>query len=215
MAQFREAYASMVTRLESVEQRVAALEEKQVVTVEESAKTKELERTIMQLRADLNDRDQEALLSDLEIGQLPEEKGENVAHAVTVHASRLGVKLEERDVVFAERVGPPAKETGGRPRRIVVRLARRELRDDLLRAARVRRTLTAADGARVYINERLTKTNRQLFHRVREECRKLCWRYTWTRRGRIYVRQDDGSSAFQLRSDEDVDRVLGRTNPSS
>jgi hypothetical protein len=142
----------------------------------------------------------------------------SVVQSVTVLAARLGVPLEARDVVFAERVGAPPAE-GGRARRVVVRLARRQVRDDLLRAARVRRTGAAADkGPRVFLNERLTRPNRQLFHRVREECRELKWRYSWTRRGRICARQGDGTPVFQFRSEEDISRVFGsrRTDlPSS
>ncbi|CAK1588908.1 unnamed protein product [Parnassius mnemosyne] len=104
----------------------------------------ELEKTVNLLKQELNDRDQEALLSDLEIGHLPEEKGENITHTISVLAVRLGVPLEERDVVFAERVGAAplslsVSTEGGiaiRARRVVVRLARRSLRDELLRAAR-------------------------------------------------------------------------------
>lgn len=212
MREFRKEMTQLLgalrSRMDTVERRLDALEQAGP-GVAVPGGTADLERTIVELKQELNDRDQEALLSDLEIGQLPEESGTSVAQSVTVMAARLGVQLEERDIVFAERVGPPAKEAGGRPRRVVVRLARRGLRDELLRAARVRRTLTAADGARVYVNERLTRFNRQLFHRVREECRRLRWRYSWTRRGRIYVRQADGSPVFQLRSDADVERVLG------
>lgn len=168
----------------------------------------ELERTVSELRLQLNERDQEALLSDLEIGQLPEAKGENVVHSVTVLAGRLGVTLEERDIVFAERVGAPPAE-GERARRVVVRLARRQLRDQLLQAARVRRTVMAESGGRVFINERLTRSNRLLFHRVREECRRMQWRYSWTRRGRIFARKADGAQVFQLRSLDDITRVFG------
>jgi hypothetical protein len=53
----------------------------------------------------LADRDREALLADLEVGMLPEEKGVSVVQSVTVLAARLGVPLERQDVVFAERVG--------------------------------------------------------------------------------------------------------------
>ncbi|KAL0860142.1 hypothetical protein ABMA27_010449 [Loxostege sticticalis] len=130
-----------------------------------------LERTVTELRLELNGWDQDALLADLEIGQLPEAKGENVMHSVIVLAGRLGVTLDERDVVFAERVGaPPAEAGGAHARRVVLRLARRQLRDDLLQAARVRRGLTGEGGARVFVNERLTHANRQLFRHVREEC---------------------------------------------
>ncbi|KOB75143.1 Uncharacterized protein OBRU01_08794 [Operophtera brumata] len=79
-------------------------------------------------------------MSDIEIGHRPEEKGENVLHAVTVLAAKLGVALEERDVVFAERVcvtqGAGARAEAPRERRVVVRLARHHLRDQLLQAAR-------------------------------------------------------------------------------
>ncbi|KOB51985.1 Zinc finger DNA binding protein, partial [Operophtera brumata] len=179
-------------------------------------------RTVAQLKIELNERDQEALQSDLEIGHLPEEKGESVLHAVTVLAAKLGVTLEARDVVYAERVGVTqgagAEGEVRRERRVVVRLARRHLRDQLLQAARVRRTLTASDagcataavaGPRIFLNERLTRANRQLFHRVREECRKLQWRFSWTKRGRIYARQADGKQAYPIRSEADLLRVFG------
>lgn len=206
--QLREALTAERTRLDGIEERVAKLEERQTTDV--PGRTAELERTITQLRHELNDRDQEALLSDLEIGQLPEEKGENTVHSVKVLAAQLGVALEERDVVFAERVGaPPGGASEGRARRVVVRLARRHLRDELLQAARVRRSVAGAAGGRIFLNERLTRPNRQLFYRVREECRRLQWRYSWTKRGRIFARQDDGKPAFQLRTQDDFTRVFG------
>ncbi|CAG9790313.1 unnamed protein product [Diatraea saccharalis] len=213
MAVLRESFSA---RLEGVEQRLGALEQHHPDPGTGGAA--ELERTITKLKQELNDRDQEALLSDLEIGRLPEDKGVSVAQSVIVLAGRLRVTLEQRDVAFAERVGPPPAEAGGRPRRVVVCLARRQLRDELLAAARVRRTLTGPNEGRVFLNERLTRQNRQLFHLVREECKKLQWRYSWTRRGRIYVRiyaspsrprvRTDGSPAYMLKSQMNVDRVL-------
>ncbi|XP_028160586.1 uncharacterized protein LOC114353000 [Ostrinia furnacalis] len=203
-------------RLDEVEKRLEAVGRVQTEagTGAGSGVVAALERTVAELKLELNDRDQDALLADLEIGGLPDEKGESVFHSVAVLAGRLGVTLEERDVVFAERVGAPPAETGGaRPRRVVVRLARRQLRDDLLRAARVRRGATGEGGGRVYISERLTRFNRQLFYRAREECRRQQWRYSWTRRGRIFVRRSDGSQAFSLRSLDDLSRVFGQSRP--
>jgi hypothetical protein len=207
--EMRQLCESLSARLDSVEGRLEALERRDADAGPAGAE--HLERTIAELKRELNDRDQDALLSDLEIGQLPEESGVSVVQSVTVLAARLGVTLEDRDVVFAERVGAPPAE-GGRARRVVVRLARRHLRDELLRAARVRRAgLAAGSPVRVYLNERLTRPNRQIFHRVREECRRLQWRYAWTRRGRIFARQSEGSQVHQLRSENDIDRVFGVT----
>lgn len=225
MAEFRASIAGLTSRMDSIELRLEAVERGRE---ESSPEVADLRCKVALLQQELNDRDQEALLSDLEIGHLPEQRGENVVHTVSVLATKLGVVLDERDIVFAERLGVAqgagAAGEAPRARRVVVRLARRHLRDEMLQAARVRRTLTAADAgrdpsaiagatvpprARIFLNERLTRVNRQLFHRVREECRKFQWKYSWTKRGRVYVRQADGKQAYPIRSEEDVNRVFG------
>lgn len=221
MGDLRMSFAGINARLDGFEQRLEIVENQRAPASETVAK---LECTVLQLQQELNDRDQESLQADLEIGQLPEEKGENILHTVSVLSAKLGVTLEERDVVYAERMGvlQGAAAAGGeaRSRRVVVRLARRDLRDRILQAARVRRTLTAADAGRatanehhvrIFVNERLSRINRQLFHRVREECRRLQWRFSWTKRGRIYARQADGKPAYPIRSEEDLARVFGKT----
>lgn len=103
------------------------------------------------------------------------------------------------------------------PRPIVVRLTRRALRDELLRAARVRRGATTEGTGlpgiprRFFINERLTKANRHLFRRTRELAEKHKWRYAWTKDGRIFVRQYQGadSSRHRIKNDQDLIRVFG------
>lgn len=221
--EIRASLKNLVGRVDGIEQRLEAVELRQAVEATSSVKVADLEQAVFQLKHELNERDQDNLLSDLDIGHLPEEKGENVIHIVTVLAAKLGVNLNEQDVLFAERIGAVDASSssvgdttvGGRPRRVVIRLARRHLRDELLTAARVRRNLSSADiglsgpSRRVYINERLTKTNRLLFHRVREECRKRQWRYSWTKRGRIFAKQADGKQAYSFRSEVDFDRIFG------
>lgn len=108
-------------------------------------------------------------------------------------AGKLGINLTENDLVNVTRVGrvPDTAEStsSSRPRSIVVRVARRSIRDELLKAARVRRGVTT-EGAglpepprRFYVNKRLTKTYRQLFSRARELKNRCNWRYVWTRDG--------------------------------
>ncbi|KAJ0174855.1 hypothetical protein K1T71_009963 [Dendrolimus kikuchii] len=219
MAEFRSSLAGIVLRLDGLEQRISSVEQRE--TTSAIKQVAEMENVVAQLKLELNDRDQEALLTDLDIGCLPEENGENITHIVMVLGSKLGVKLETHDIVYAERVGTKhssiatgSADVGVRPRRVVVRLARRHLRDELLQAARVRRNITTLDMGlggltqRLYINERLTHANRLLFHRVRQECRKRHWRFSWTKRGRIYARQGEGMQAHSIRSDSDLLRVF-------
>ncbi|KAL4704558.1 hypothetical protein ACJJTC_012275 [Scirpophaga incertulas] len=130
MALLRESFAAFTLRLDGVERRLEVLERGQ--SQGDAARVAQLELSISALRQQLNDRDQDALLSDIEVGHLLEEKGENTVHEVMVLAGRLGVPLEARDVVFAERVGARPAEVAGRVRRVVVRLASRHLRDELM-----------------------------------------------------------------------------------
>lgn len=112
--EFRLSMSSMGSRMDGFEQGLQVVEERNdVAAAHSSAEIIELQQTVVQLKQELNERDQEALLSDLDIGHLPEEKGENTAHVVTLLAAKLGITLEQRDIVFAERVGATEANTGG------------------------------------------------------------------------------------------------------
>ncbi|CAG4957511.1 unnamed protein product [Parnassius apollo] len=68
-----------------------------------------LESTVNQLQADLNDRDQELLANDVELSGIPEESEENPTHLVLSVVTKLGVHLEEKELVHCMRVGAPAR----------------------------------------------------------------------------------------------------------
>ncbi|XP_046976633.1 uncharacterized protein LOC124542787 [Vanessa cardui] len=177
---------------------------------------------IAHLKSELNDRDQSCLTNDVEITGITERAGENLPHILGLVACKIGVQIDEKDVVYVERSGPrPAHVENSerlRPRPIVVRLARRALREQLLRAARVRRGADSSsfeidkEPKRFYINERLTRANRFLFFKAREEGHKNGWRYVWTRGGRIYARRSKETAAHRIRSEDDLMTVFGQTS---
>ncbi|XP_028166865.1 uncharacterized protein LOC114357452 [Ostrinia furnacalis] len=202
------------SRIEKLEARVYELENRS----NEHPNITSFEKTIAGLQAEIHDRDQALLLNDVEIAGCPETPNENCTHIVITLAKKIGVDIDEKDVVSAERAGPPrpAAQGGGptRPRPLAVRLTRRATRDALLRAARVRRNVTteglpgASSAHLCYINERLTKHNRQLFQKARERSRACKFKYVWTREGNVFVRQEDGKPRHRLRSEEDLERVF-------
>jgi hypothetical protein len=205
-------------RIDELTARVFAVEQQREDTT--NSTTAALEQTVADLKLDLNARDQELLCNDVEIAGIPEEKSERCCHIVLAVAQKLGVTLEERDLVSAERAGSvrraEAQDTvPPRPRPLVVRLARRALRDQLLAAARVRRDATTAglglsSAARpFYVNERLTPTNRHLFYKARSESTRIQWKYVWTREGKIYARKEHGAPRHRLRSENDIAKVFG------
>lgn len=225
MQEFRSTIANLTTsveicnrRIDELTERVEAMEERR--EKETTGDTLSLERTITELKLDINERDQELLCNDVEIAGIPEEKNEQHIHLVLSVAQKVGMKLDERDVVSAERGGPVRRATSDgepapRPRPLVVRLARRAERNELLAAARVRRDLTTAGlglssaPCRMYVNERLTPTNRQLFYKAREKSARAHWKYVWTRDGKVFARREHGSPRYRLRSEADISNVFG------
>lgn len=207
-------------RVGDVEKRVATLEQKASDTNSVSEASK-MEETITELKSQLNDRDQALFLTDIEISGVEEVKGENPLNIVSLIASKIGVSLEERDVVSVMRTGVrhTRDDASGtvnlRSRPLVVRLARRVIRDQLIKEARVRRGADTAGlnvgtvPRKFYINERLTRTNKQLFYKVREEGRRKGWRYIWTRDGCVYVRRESDTPRFRIRSDADISKIFG------
>ncbi|XP_059047374.1 uncharacterized protein LOC131842824 [Achroia grisella] len=204
----------LIARVEKIENRV------DTDTTTQSNTT--LSESIEQLKAELNERDQDLLLNDLQISCIPEQNNENVTHVVMNVAAKLGVQLADQDIVSAIRIGSLSKpdesdKKNRRPRLMVVRLARRVLRDQLLQAARVRRGATTegmdlpGPPRKFYINERLTLKNRQLFQKAREMGIRNNWRYIWTAAGKIFVRQRQGKDEprFRLRTESDLIRVFG------
>lgn len=214
-------------RADRLEERIAALERASDSRNESgSTSSNSIMAAVEQLKAHMNEKEQEALLNEVEISCVAEEKGESLPHIVMTLASKVGVQLAEQEIVSAVRVGrgPESAEAaeGGtgvaRPRIIVVRLARRALRDSLLAGARVRRGATT-EGTRLpgaprrfYINERLTRTNRQIFRQAREAAGRLNWRFVWTRNGYVFARHHQGVDAprYRLSTEADLARVFGR-----
>lgn len=219
MEKLTSALESFNGRLNNVEERMALVEKRL-----DTAINREDSVVIANLQTKINQYEQECILNDLEVTGLPEETNESPIHLASLLAKKLGVSLSEHDIVSAERVGrkilAERKEgdtTVVRPRALVIRLVRRGTRDELLRAARVRRGLdssgvaTAAAPRRVYINERLSRLNKQLFYKAREESRRLMWKFTWTKNGNIFVRRDFTQTAIRIRNQEDIERVFGNS----
>ncbi|CAG4961454.1 unnamed protein product [Parnassius apollo] len=209
--------------LEEIDTRVTKLENR-MEEREHKCKSMELENTIAEVRIQISERDQDLLANDLEISGLTEQKGEVAINTVILCARKLGLDIDHREIVHAERVGILRKSIDDinssqeqvrlGPRRIMVRMSRRALRDEFLRSARVRRTVTTeslglpGEPRRFYVNEWLTPLNRKLLGKTREAAKKAKWRYTWTKGGHIFVRKEDGKPVTRIRSEADLKRVF-------
>lgn len=238
LAQATEALTSRIVTMNqdisSIKNRVMTLENENVLLRAEltSLKEKGISQDpspalvlVENLRNEINDHEQSTLINDIEISGIPEFEGESLSHIALAVAKKLAVDIDERDLVCAMRVGSrlipshiPETQHQQRPRPIVIRLARRDLRDDFLKNARVRRGATTGDLGlpphnirTFYVNERLTKRNRVLLAKARERGRNLHWKFVWSKEGRIFARRSDSthSATNWIRSEKDIERVFG------
>lgn len=221
----RSAVRGCEDRLDNLEEAVNELQEAQKIssslTPVALQTIRALEENIVRLHRDLNERDQDLLSNDVELSCVPEEGGENPTHIVLACAAKLGVQMDVRDLVSCTRVGRPRREEGARPRQLAVRLARRDMRDAFLRAARIRRHLTTeglelkGQPRPIYVNERLTRANRQLFYTAKQTAVRMQWKYVWTKDGRIYVRREAGTAGHRIRNEADLAEIFGHDNVRS
>ncbi|PZC72841.1 hypothetical protein B5X24_HaOG210516 [Helicoverpa armigera] len=200
------------SRLEEYDTRIKTLEKREEEIIA-------LNNTITNLRDQLNSQGQASLKNELEINGIDELKNESPLHIVRVMAHKIGVTLEEYDIDFVSRVGPRRQKTDSSdapPRNLAVRFVRRYKRDEFLKAAKMRRSLTSTDidiagpTRNIFVNERLTSSNRQLFRATRNAAKAHGYKYCWIRNGAILIRKQEGNPAIHIQNMEDLEHHMGR-----
>lgn len=94
--------------------------------------------------------------------------GENSVALVTDLISRkIGVKMKKEDISTAHRLGQKINTQAPDRRNIIVKLCRRDTKNDLLRACKT------AKPANLYINENLTRKRNVIFYGLRKSKKKF------------------------------------------
>ncbi|KAJ8706320.1 hypothetical protein PYW08_010946 [Mythimna loreyi] len=201
-------------RLDEYDARIKTLEkrEEEIIT---------LNSTIVNLCEQLNAQAQSSIRNELEISGVNEFKNENPHHIIQVMAHKFGVTVEDHDIDFATRVGSrrqASKVTAEIPTRpLVIRFVRRCKRDEFLKAAKARKTMSSSDmeidgpSRNVYFNERLTQENRQLFRAAKLASKQQGYRFCWHKNGAILIRKQEGNPPIHVRNFEDLEFHLGPT----
>lgn len=182
----------------------------------------DLKSQVAVLQEQVDRQSHESLRSELDILGLTETPNENPYHLVLTTAQKIGLAMDERDLDYVRRVGPRGKEAEDRlPRPLVVSFTRRTKREEFLKQAKARRCLDSKDVAgsgperKMYVNERLTTGNRQLFRTARIWTKDQGFKHCWVRNGMVYVRKGegrDGSPAIPIRTSEDLQRMSAKNN---
>ncbi|CAG9782468.1 unnamed protein product [Diatraea saccharalis] len=92
-----------VSEVKELRTRVEQLENRSGCdAISDYAHSSPLVNTIESLKAELNERDQELLLNDIEVTCVPEQRVESLQHIVMTLASKVGVQLGQQDCAEAQ-----------------------------------------------------------------------------------------------------------------
>lgn len=162
-------------------------------------------------------QDQWVRLQNIEISGLPENKEERTIDIIMQLAEHVGVPIKSDDVEFAHRVQTQQQNNSHLPRNIVARLKQRSTKDAIVAAARKLRGInlhdlglqtTTSPKSKIYINEHLTKYNKNLLKQCKLKANEHNYKYIWTKNCRIYLRKVDSSQHILVLSEEDLKNIV-------
>ena len=163
--------------------------------------TQHLERTITCL--DQYDLEQYGRRDCIEISGIPAlgpEQIENL-NAVGGVGKLIGVQVKQEDISVCHRLPQPKGYKGKRKEpRIIVKFARRDVKDNFYKARGKLRSKTTKDiGYRaqnnIYLAESLTERNKALFRSCLNVKRDKSYKFIWTLNGILYLKIDESSDA--------------------
>ncbi|XP_047025530.1 uncharacterized protein LOC124634150 [Helicoverpa zea] len=213
-------------RLELSEKRVTEAETKIQCLEKQVNEIPVLKATIQQLSEQVQSQAKSNLKNQVEILGINETTNENPVHTILTVAMKLGVDLQDTDIDFVTRTGPrfnnnseitssPRQEN--QPRPLVVKFLRHNKRNEFLRAGKTRRNISSekldvpGPSRTIYINERLTKEDRQLFRAARLRAKECDYKFCWIKNGTVYIRKKEGNPAITIKTMDDLLRYCPAT----
>lgn len=220
----REEVQGVQNSVESCHMDVAAFG-KRINTLEKRLeKVENLETEVTYLRKEvrifadeLNKRDQWARLQNLEIKGIPHRNDENLMNIIKKISNVNNINISESDVEFVTRVAT----NGNRPdmtKPIILKLTNRSLKNQFLQAVKARKGLTTADigfagtPKNIYVNDHLTKVNKNLFFRARVLAKERGFQYVWLKNCLIFARRNSTSPPIIISKEEDLKKMEVQRN---
>lgn len=191
--------------------------EKALTTIKEHMKTIEklkaenesLKTDVKNLSSKLNDLEQYSRMNNIEIQGIPEKKDENVVKIFESVCKFLDHPIDMTNVEAVHRVQAYNKNA---TKNIIVRFTNRRIKNDILLAAKTKRSQLGVtgralplEGGRVFINEHLTPENKRLLREVRLAATEKGYKYVWINNANILIRKDDRS---MIRAIKTADQLL-------
>ena len=167
-----------------------------------------LQRSVDQAHDDINSLEQYGRRSMFEISGIPRCDDEDVEAMVLSLCHKIGVQITPVDIEAAHRLSN--KVTAN----IIVLMKSRKLRNDIFQRRSQLKGVSSHDIGvtsrppnKLFINESLTRKNKELFSKVNDFKKVNGYKFIWSRNGIIYLRQSESSKAIMVKKEADLPKL--------
>lgn len=194
----------ITARTVEVEKRVSALED--ISTGADSYP--QLQAKLTQLTAELAAKEQRERVNNIEIRGVPVKKSENLFQLVEKIGEAIGHPVLPSQINFVTR-----SRSAAEVKPIIVGFLCRYTKENFVASSRTRKNLTAEDlgfsgvSARVYVNDHLTRDNKQLLTKTKKVALDHNHKYIWVQNCKILVRKNDTSPIIHIVREEDLVKI--------
>ena len=202
----------IIQSLEFMSRQYDALTESNKTLTEENKVLKSqvghLRNEISQIRVMVEEQEQYLRRDCLVLSGIPKTSEENTDEIVNEVATLMNVGLGDSDISVSHRL--PTKSASSCPN-IIVKFTRRECRDNIYRQRKKLKDFSTSDinlgrvaDNKIFISESLTASNKQLFDNCLKYKKVHRYKYIWTWHGKIFLRKDERSPPWQIRTIKDL-----------
>lgn len=179
--------------------------------IEDNNKTFSFNLKNLDIRVD--NIEQAALSFSVEISGIPSVQPDNISDIARKVGSAISCPISTDDWTKIYRQHRQTNQD--KPPTIVISFKDLSKRDEFMAAARTNRGLTTTklgingNESFIFVNELLTMARKKLFYTAKVFKNANNYKYLWTRRGKIYLRKNDGSQAINVNFYTNFDRLDG------
>ncbi|XP_070531550.1 uncharacterized protein [Ptychodera flava] len=181
-----------------------------------TGENKDLKEQLTKTTIELNDLQQYTRRNNLEISGIPQQDNENTDDIVVKVAAAAGVRISSDDIDISHRLPRRTRRNSQdqhQPAPIIVKFVRRTIRNKIYSSKKLLKDKTArhigaATNYRIFINENLTPTNKQLFYQTNQLRTAKQWKFIWTNNGKIYTRKTTDDPAIHIATSKDLCRIV-------
>jgi len=173
-----------------------------------------LKNKVLDLENQINNIDNYGRRQNLEIQGIPFSPEENTKEIAYNALKKIKEDIKMDDLDLVHRLGREKNKEGkiNETRAIIVRFKARQIRNAVFENRRKLYELTCENLGydnknHFFINENLSPPTKTLFYEANKLKKELNWKYIWTKNGSIYLRKEDNTQIYNIKSKEDLNLI--------